>query len=286
MKDLRSSGLCLMSGRGRAFFLVLLILPNGLGLGWRSKGATKLDLSDKVNLMYSHFFRVKTHSGTAQKAAVVVVPLRNLTHDEVCNAQNMAPCAFLFKTKRAKTNFCSKLTISFTLGFSEKVSKRAFSSPPKLFMFLIVNCKEKKQIREGKRKHFRLYRCVFSSSFLTGKFLQKQTKQRASKNAASTVVYLFYICHNLSYCLICLCYILSLNCDFLLSVRFSILLKLRNNSCFFQASLVETFLYKSQSRKRSFSLSCSLPKIQTSSQKTTHHTLLIQQVSVHLDRRF
>lgn len=92
MKGLGSSGLCLMPGRGRVFFPVLLILPNDLGLGWRSKGAIKLDLSDKINMMYSHFFRVKTHSGAVQKAAVVVFPPRNLTHDEVCHALNMAPC--------------------------------------------------------------------------------------------------------------------------------------------------------------------------------------------------
>lgn len=70
MKDLGSFGLCPMPGRGSVFFPAPLILPNGLGLS-NGKGTVKLDPSDKGNMRYSYFLRVKTHSGAAQKAAVV-----------------------------------------------------------------------------------------------------------------------------------------------------------------------------------------------------------------------
>ena len=104
---------------------------------------------------------------------------------------------------------------------------------------------------------------------------------------------LFYVCHDLYYYLICLCYILSLDCDLLFSHQifwefcfvlflgcFFFFFKLRNNSGFFQAFLGEAFfLKKSQTTKSPVSLSCSLPEFQTSSQNTTSHLIYSASVS-------
>lgn len=70
-----------------------LILPGDIGLRWGSQGGCKLDPSDKVNMMYSHFLQVNSH---IQEAAVVVFPPENSIHFEVQNAMNIHHGVFLF----------------------------------------------------------------------------------------------------------------------------------------------------------------------------------------------
>lgn len=132
-------------------------------------------------------------------------PVISWDPERVCWMRDRDPCCLLSTSQRAKSNFSSKPSILLIQNFSGTVSKMAHPSPPRSLLFLAVNHTEKKQ-QEQQRGDI---------SDCAGVFSEVHTKQSTNKNAGSTAVCLLCICDNLHHRLMRLCYILSLNCDFL-----------------------------------------------------------------------
>lgn len=151
-------------------------------------------------------------------------------------------------------------SILLTQNFSGTVFKMVHPSPPRSLLFLTVNRTEKKQERGD-------------TSDCTGVFLKFiQSKAQTKMQAQLQCVHSAFV----TICITVWCVFAAswtLIVIFFPPIRFSVLLKWKTNSGFFQAFWGQTFLCKSQSRKRPFSLSCSLPEIQTSSQETMSHPI-------------